>query len=67
MKQVILNILAAIAFIGLVIFVITYWAGMPIVKESYSTAECVEVMNFKEGDNYTCENLPKKYEHMWVE
>lgn len=41
--------------------------SMPDVWFSYSTNECVKVLNYAEGDNYSCENLPRKFHHVWVE
>lgn len=38
---------------------------MPDVLVSYSTNECVEVINYDKG-NYSCENMPKKYNHIWA-
>ena len=56
--------------IGLLTFGFTYAmlsvAGLPDVWYSYSTGECVKVLNYEEGDNYSCENLPSKYHHVWV-
>lgn len=40
--------------------------SIPDVHVSYSTNECVEVLNYKEGDRYSCENLPSRYNHVWV-
>lgn len=57
--------------IGLLAFGFTYAmlsaAGLPDVHFSYSTDECVKVLNYVEGDNYSCENLPSKFNHVWVE
>lgn len=39
---------------------------IPEVQMSHSTGECVKVINYKEKDNYTCENLPSRYNHVWV-
>lgn len=39
---------------------------IPEVQMSHSTGECVKVINYKERDNYTCENLPSRYNHVWV-
>lgn len=39
---------------------------IPDVYVSYSTNVCVEVINHTETDAYTCENLPSKYNHVWV-
>lgn len=36
----------------------------PEVRFSYSTGECVEVLY---SEHHTCENLPKRYHHVWVE
>ena len=41
-------------------------ASMPDVWVSYSTGECVQVLNYADGDNYSCENMPSKYNHVWV-
>lgn len=42
-------------------------ASSPDVWFSYSTDECVKVINYVEGDKYSCENLPTKFHHVWVE
>lgn len=39
---------------------------IPDVHVSHSTGNCVEVINYAEGDNYSCENLPSKFNHVWV-
>ena len=39
---------------------------MPDVHVSNSTGECVEVINYHPDDAYTCDNLPEKYNHVWV-
>ena len=41
-------------------------ASLPDVWFSHSTNECVKVLNYEEGDNYSCENLPKRFYHVWV-
>ena len=41
--------------------------SIPDVYVSYSTDECVNVVNYREGDDYTCENMPKKFNHVWVQ
>ena len=46
--------------------VINLSAKTPDVHISHSTNECVKVINY--GDtNYTCDNLPSKYNHVWVQ
>lgn len=39
---------------------------MPDVHVSNSTGECVEVINYDPEHEYTCDNLPEKYNHVWV-
>jgi hypothetical protein len=57
--------------IGLMTFGFTYAvltaAGLPDVWFSYETQECVKVLNYEEDDNYSCENMPPRYYHVWVE
>ena len=40
--------------------------NMPDVHMSNSTGECVEVINYHPDDAYTCDNLPERYNHVWV-
>lgn len=39
---------------------------LPDVWKSYSTGECVKVINYVDDDNYSCENMPSKFNHVWV-
>lgn len=59
--------IAAVLFFGL-LFVgsLMYSINLPEVQTSHSTGECVKVINYVESDEYTCENLPEKYHHVWV-
>jgi hypothetical protein len=38
----------------------------PDVHISNSTGECVRVLNYTKDYNYTCVNLPSKYNKVWV-
>lgn len=40
--------------------------SVPDVQFSYSSSECVKVLNYVEGDKYSCENLPAKFNNVWV-
>ena len=40
--------------------------SIPDVHFSYSTDACVTDLNYAEGDNYSCENLPSKFNHVWI-
>lgn len=57
--------------IGAMIFFFSYAvlssAGLPDVWFSHSTGDCVKVLNYVEGDNYSCENMPPRYYHVWTE
>lgn len=58
---VLVALLGAAAVIGLV----WMWASTPVVYESHSTGECVRVLSPDPEDS--CERLPDRYEHVWVE
>ena len=51
---------------GVATYAILDAASMPDVWMSYSTDECVKVINYVEGENYSCENMPSKFNHVWV-
>lgn len=46
---------------------LSFATSLPDVHFSYSSQSCVEVINYKENQNYTCENLPQRYNHIWIE
>jgi hypothetical protein len=53
-----------IATAGL-LYAVDYTFSLPDVHMSYETGTCVEVVNY--GDtNFSCENMPKKFHHVWV-
>ena len=39
---------------------------IPEVHVSSLTDQCVRVTNYAEDDDYSCQNLPKTYNHVWV-
>jgi hypothetical protein len=41
-------------------------AAMPDVHVSYATNECVKVVNYTD-EIFSCENLPSKFNHVWVQ
>ena len=56
--------------IGVLIAILGYQAmgtilDMPDVMVSNSSKECVEVINYGDTD-WSCDNLPSKYNHIWV-
>lgn len=67
MKNILINITIMFCFLVAFYHLIDWYFGLPIVKESYTTGYCVEVINFREEDKYSCENMPVKFHHIWVE
>ena len=53
--------------IAIFAYSVVYAMTLPDVWFSYSTGECVNVLNYKETDTYSCENLPEKFNHVWVQ
>lgn len=65
MKKHIANALFALVALLLVLLGVRYYLDLPTVYESYSTQECVKVET-PDGPG-SCERLPKKYHHVWVQ
>ena len=64
-----MKLIQALCFIVLLGGVVYLWLealSMPDVWFSYSTDECVNVINYNQEDKYSCENLPTKFNHVWV-
>ena len=69
------NAISSLAFgicVGLSVFtLIDYSLGIPDVTFSYATNECVVVENHPTvlfgTSEYSCENMPNKYNHIWVQ
>ena len=45
---------------------LNYAFNIPEVQMSHSTGECMKVVNFSESDKFTCDDLPSRYNHVWV-
>lgn len=65
MKELVLLIAAVLVFV-VYADAMTGVLDMPDVHVSNSSEECVEVINYSPDDSYSCENLPKIYNHVWV-
>jgi hypothetical protein len=64
--------LAVSAVFGAMVFVGTDYAfSIPDVHMSYATNTCVEVLNYPSAlfgtTNYSCESMPTKFNHVWVQ
>ena len=64
MKNLGLYALTGIAFGGALAGLV-HALSIPDVHFSYSTGDCVEVINYTE-EQFTCENMPEKFNHVWV-
>jgi hypothetical protein len=58
--------LATTLLLGSFFYSLNSALSMPDVHFSYSTGECVEVINYTD-EVFACDNYPKKYNHVWVE
>lgn len=67
MKNFLLSLSLVLSFSALMAYAVTSVFTLPDVYVSYSTGYCVNVVNYAEGDDYTCENMPKKFNHVWVQ
>jgi hypothetical protein len=66
MKQTLFTIALGAPLLGMLGYVVLEATAMPDVHVSYSTRECVEVINYADTD-YSCENYPVKFNHVWVQ
>jgi hypothetical protein len=53
-------------YLGLVLVLVDA-LNRPEVLISTSSGKCVDVINFIEENNYTCDNKPPKYSVTWVQ
>ena len=60
-----ITLAAGLLFSGFVYALVTA-AAMPDVHFSYATGECVEVVNYTD-EQFSCDNYPSKFHHVWVE
>jgi hypothetical protein len=58
-------VMVSILIIGYVSAAPGIWSA-PQVHVSNSTNECVRVINYNASDDYSCDNLPELYSHVWV-
>ena len=67
MNKLINFILAAVAVLGVpgvLIWAFIIYTDMPDVIFSHSTKQCVKVIN-ADGTEGDCNNLPKRFHHIW--
>lgn len=62
----ILFLLASSSLVVAVLYALVLNLNNPEVVFSYETSKCIKVINNSKNDFYSCDNLPDKYEHVWV-
>lgn len=62
----IFSIVAISTFGAALMFSLNSALMLPDVYTSYSTNECVKVVNYDISNSFSCDNLPTKYHHVWV-
>ncbi len=60
-----ISVLIVVSLFVFIAYAMAFATTLPDVYYSYSTDECVKVVNY--GTEYTCDNLPNKFIHVWVE
>ena len=65
MKTLFSIALAGTMFAGLTYAMVSA-SAMPDVHVSYATGECVKVVNYTD-EIFSCETLPSKFNHVWVQ
>lgn len=64
-KAVVLGSVAGLV-LGFAVNAVEAAFDMPDVYWSNITNECVGVVNYAKNDDFSCENLPSKYNKVWV-
>lgn len=64
-KGILIGSVAAVSMV-VALHVLHVASSIPDVYFSHTSDECVKVVNYAEGDNYTCYNLPAKFNHVWA-
>jgi len=64
------NILYGTIFGLFILAILDYASGIPDVHMSYTTDQCVKVLNYPTTiwgvSEYSCDNMPGKFNHVWV-
>jgi len=66
MKTFLLQVVVVVSVLVLLMFTLRNALDIPDVMISNSTGECVKVINYKEGNKYSCTDMPSKYNVVWV-
>lgn len=70
MTKFLSTFLLAVGILFLTVLGLDYAMAIPEVQQSWSTKECVGVTTYQgvffDSLGYSCENMPEKYNHVWV-
>jgi bacteriorhodopsin len=66
MKRAIFSVAMILPLAAGLAYAMSTALAMPDVHVSYETNQCVKVVNYADT-NYTCENYPSKFNHVWVQ
>jgi len=66
MKNFLLSLSIVVSFSALMAFAVTSVFTLPDVHVSYSTGDCVKVVNYTD-EQFSCENMPSKFNHVWAQ
>ena len=61
-----ISYILVIGLFAFLVYMLIFTSYIPDVHVSYSTGECVKVINYGDQD-WSCDNLPSKYTHIWVQ
>ena len=66
MKDILYTVISILIISVVFVFGVSVYANTPDVHISHSTNECVKVINYTEEQLFSCENMPTKYNKVWV-
>lgn len=66
MGKLLVNFMIVCSVPLLLVFAVGRTLAMPDVYFSYSTGDCVKVVNYTD-EQFSCENYPTKFNHVWAE
>ena len=66
MKDILKTVGSIIIISSIFVLGVSFYSAIPDVLVSHSTGECVTVLNYTDEHTYSCENMPSKYNMIWV-
>ena len=66
MKNFLLSLSIVVSVSALMAYAVTSVFTLPDVHVSYSTGDCVKVVNYTD-EQFSCENMPSKFNHVWAQ